>query len=348
MANLVLTSQRLLDKTRKGKLRPWKEKKQGNVSYARYLKQLHFTKAHNVAQCGDVLTFKKLPEGRLKLFQTWFCKSKLCPLCNWRRSLKSSNQLQELLQVALQKEPTGRFLFLTLTQENSSGKTLKQDIARMSKAVNRLLNYKKVSQNLLGYVRSLEVTVNDQDLENITYHSHFHVLLFMKREYFSDSQNYLEQAEWTNLWRRALKVDYQPIVHIQAVKKNAKRQNKNSLLAAAQETAKYQVKSSDILTGLEARDLEVIEVLEKALAGTRQISFGGLFKKLRHDLQLDDAEDGNLIDTDSAEDDAELGTEVVIAKWDWKRRDYYIVRPAQSIFSFKVGDTRCYSSGSLT
>ena len=56
---------------------------------------------------------------------------------------------------------------------------------------------------MLGYVRSLEVTVNDQDLENITYHAHFHVLLFMKREYFSDLQNYLEQSEWTNLWRRA-------------------------------------------------------------------------------------------------------------------------------------------------
>lgn len=135
------------------------------------------------------------------------------------------------------------------------------------------------------------------------------------------------------LWRRALKVDYQPIVHIQAVKKNSKRQNKNSLLSAAQETAKYQVKSADILTGFADRDLEVIDVLEKALSGTRQISFGGLFKKLRHDLQLDDAE---------------LGTEVVIARWDWKRRDYYIVKPTQGIFSFQVGDTRCYSSGVLS
>lgn len=203
MSDLILTSQKLVDKTRKGKLRPWSSKKKDNTLYAKYLAQLHFNKADNVRQCGETLTFKKLPNGRLKLFQTWFCKSKLCPLCNWRRSLKSSNQLQELLQVALQKEPQGRFLFLTLTQENSTGETLKQDISRMSKAVNRLLNYKKISQNLLGYVRSLEVTVNDQDLENITYHAHFHVLLFMKREYFSDSQNYLEQSEWTNLWRRA-------------------------------------------------------------------------------------------------------------------------------------------------
>lgn len=47
------------------------------------------------------------------------------------------------------------------------------------------------------------------------------------------------------------------------------------------------------------------------MSGTRQISFDGLFKKLRHDLQLDDAENGDLIDTDSPDDDAELGTEVV-------------------------------------
>lgn len=161
MSDLILTSQKLVDKTRKGKLRPWSSKKKDNTLYAKYLAQLHFNKADNVRQCGETLTFKKLPNGRLKLFQTWFCKSKLCPLCNWRRSLKSSNQLQKLLQVALQKEPQGRFLFLTLTQENSTGETLKQDISRMIKAVNRLLNYKKVSQN------------------------------------------YLEQSEWTNLWRRA-------------------------------------------------------------------------------------------------------------------------------------------------
>lgn len=165
---------------------------------------------------------------------------------------------------------------------------------------------------------------------------------------FSSYSLILRLPDVIRLWRRALKVDYQPIVHIQAVKKNSKRQNKNSLLSAAQETAKSQVKSADILTGFADRDLEVIDVLEKALSGTRQISFGGLFKKLRHDLQLDDAENGDLIDTDSPDDDAELGTEVVIARWDWKRRDYYIVKPTQGIFSFQVGDTRCYSSGVLS
>lgn len=50
----------------------------------------------------------------------------------------------------------------------------------------------------------------------------------------------------------------------EAVKPNMKRQ-KNSLLASAQETAKYQVKSKDILTNNQEQDLQVIDDLEQAL-----------------------------------------------------------------------------------
>lgn len=48
MSDLILTSQKLVDKTRKGKLRPWSSKKKDNTLYAKYLAQLHFNKADNV------------------------------------------------------------------------------------------------------------------------------------------------------------------------------------------------------------------------------------------------------------------------------------------------------------
>ncbi|MGA3322807.1 protein rep, partial [Lactiplantibacillus pentosus] len=43
------------------------------------------------------------------------------------------------------------------------------------------------------------------------------------------------------------------------------------------------------------RNLEVINDLEYALAGTRQISYGGLFKQIKQDLKLEDVDKGDLV-----------------------------------------------------
>ncbi|MEQ6219828.1 protein rep, partial [Levilactobacillus brevis] len=46
------------------------------------------------------------------------------------------------------------------------------------------------------------------------------------------------QEEWTRLWQKALKVDYEPVVHVQVVKAN-KRKGTDSLQASAEETANH-------------------------------------------------------------------------------------------------------------
>lgn len=310
----------LQDTTKSGKQRPWRERKIENVKYADYLEMLHYRKARRVKECGEVLRFIADDVGRLKLAQTWFCKSRLCPLCNWRRAMKQSNQLMQILQVAVGREPKGRFIFLTLTEENASGTELKSRLREMTRAFNRLIKYKKVAKNLLGFVRSTEITVS----ANETYHQHMHVLLFVKSSYFASSANYLSQAEWTKLWQKARKLDYMPIVHVEAIKPNLKK-GKNSLLASAQETAKYQVKSKDILTDNQERDLRVVEDLEQGLAGSRMLGFGGLLRDIRKELQLDaDEENENLIDTSG--DDEEIGDKVreVVAKWNFERQNYFV------------------------
>lgn len=325
MAKETQARQVLRDKTRSGKVRPWREKKLANLKYADYLEMLHFKKAHNVRECGDVLEFVADNEGRLKLARTWFCHSRLCPLCNWRRAMKNSNQLQRILREALQREKNGRFIFLTLTAKNATGETLKSALQAMGQAVYKLFQYKKVKKNLLGYVRSTEVTVNNGEAgDKPTYHYHMHVLLFVKASYFTGKQNYLSQAEWTKLWQRALKLDYTPIVHVEAVHANHKK-GKSSLLASAQETAKYQVKSDDILTQDPQRDLRVIDDLEHGLAGSRQISYGGLLRQIRADLALDDAEDGNLVDTENPNDEVGEAVRRVVAKWDSINKNYFVL-----------------------
>ncbi|NVZ01884.1 protein rep, partial [Pediococcus pentosaceus] len=188
------------DITDNGKVRPWRERKIENVRYAEYLSILEFKRAHDVRGCGEVLRFRKIGE-HLKLYQTWFCKKRLCPLCNWRKSMKNSSQLKQIIAETIKQEPTGRFLFLTLTVKNvMTAEELKQSLRAMTKAFGKLSRYKKVTKNLLGYLRSTEITVNEQDG---SYNQHLHVLLFVKSSYFKNSNNYLAQAEWAKLWQKA-------------------------------------------------------------------------------------------------------------------------------------------------
>lgn len=321
--SFILTDRKVLvDKSRSGKVRPWRERKLENLQYGDYLQILNYKKAHRVKECGEVLRFVEDEQGHKKLAQTWFCHSRLCPLCNWRRAMKQSNQLTQILEEAVKQRKTGRFLFLTLTVENTNGKQLKSELRQMGRAVRDLMRYKKPAKNLLGYVRSTEVTVN-HEADQPMYHHHMHVLLFVKSLYFKGSDNYISQSEWTGYWQRAMKLTYVPIVNVEAVKPNVKRQ-KNSLLASAQETAKYQVKSKDILTNNQEQDLQVIDDLEQALAGSRQISYGGLLKEIRKQLQLEDVENGDLVNTDSDDQRTDQVVREIVAKWDYQRKNYFI------------------------
>ncbi|MDN6665203.1 MAG: protein rep, partial [Tetragenococcus koreensis] len=91
------------DITDNGKVRPWRERKIENVRYAEYLAILEFKRAHDVRGCGEVLRFRKIGE-HLKLYQTWFCHKRLCPLCNWRKSMKNSSQLKQIIAEAVARE----------------------------------------------------------------------------------------------------------------------------------------------------------------------------------------------------------------------------------------------------
>lgn len=313
----------VLNDTRKnGKVNDWRSKKVMNIEYADLLKELQYKKADNVRSCGEVLKFKKREDGSLKLEQAWFCKSRLCPMCNWRRSIKHSRQVIKIVDEAVKKYPKGRFLFWTLTTKNVfTGDGLKDELARMNTAFNSMLKYKKVSKNLLGYLKATEVTVNKKDG---SYNQHLHILVFVKSTYFSGKiDNYISQAELTEFWKKALKIDYTPIVNTKAVKPKATEKEKG-VIGAVYETAKYPVKSIDYLTDNHEENLQRVDDLEKGLKRKRLISFGGIFKKIRKELQLDDVETGDLIKTSSEEDEELTTGQVIVARWNWERKNYFI------------------------
>src|SRR5699024_12746299 len=93
--------------------------------------------------------------------------------------------------------------------------------------------------------------------------------------------------------------------------------HKSDIKSAIDETAKYPVKDTDFMTDDEERNLQRLADLEEGLYRKRLISYGGLLKEIHKELNLDDAEDGDLINTD----DEENGDEDSITIIDMRNRE---------------------------
>src|SRR5699024_12419226 len=69
----------LIDKTKSGKIRPWREKKMANVDYFELLHILEFKKDERVKDCEEVLEYKVSYEtGEKTIYSVCYCKSRLC------------------------------------------------------------------------------------------------------------------------------------------------------------------------------------------------------------------------------------------------------------------------------
>lgn len=248
----------LKDEDSRGKERDWKGKKGRSLLTAEHYQVAELSKkAERMYECGNFLSFK-LKDGRLKLYQAYFCKVRLCPMCNWRRSLKIAFQNKKIIQTVNERENV-QWVFLTLTVRNVEGDKLKDTMDLMTKAWNRFAGYAKFKKSVKGYFRALEVTRNwDRESEWYgTYHPHFHVLLAVSSDYFG--RNYIKQAEWTDMWQRAMKLDYTPIIHVAKVKPKKEspdfiemeQEMKKSIAEqnAIFEVSKYPVKDTDVIRG---------------------------------------------------------------------------------------------------
>lgn len=96
--------------------------------------------------------------------------------------------------------------------------------------------------------------------------------------------------------------------------------NNSNDLSAIKETSKYSVKSSDFLTDDDEKNQEIVNDLEKGLYRKRMLSYGGLLKQKHKILNLDDVEDGNLINTSDEEEKAHS----ITAIWNFEKQNYYL------------------------
>ena len=275
-----------------------------NADYANY--------AERMGGCSGLLLFGSTPADdfgvqKIKLRSASFCRIRYCPVCFWRRSLMWKGRFAKILPIIEKDYPKIRWLHLTLAIRNCAISDLRETIKSMNAAWTRITKTKKFPA--IGYFKALEVTRGEDE----SAHPHFHILLMVEPKYFGG--NYINQKEWVAMWRKVLRVDYDPTAHVQAVKVLG---DSGSITDAVKEVVKYTVKSEDLI----AEDEWLIE-LTKQLHKTRAISLGGVLKKY---LSEDDATNKEmLMGDDSVTNLDQLVNPHYMANWD-KSDSRYVIK----------------------
>ena len=317
------TGEILQDYSSTGKERPWKLHKKENLRLVELYKKARIKDINLISDsrlfylehCGDTLTFLQNAEGKKKLKTANFCRVRLCPMCQWRRSLKMFSQVKKITDKILENDKSTRFIFGTFTIKNTDAENLEVCINTLNKKFKYLVDQKKtfapakkLKQNLLGYLKAVEVTYNSKDK---TYHPHLHVIFAVKSTFFKNSSNYMSKKEWISLWQQALGVDYKPQTDIRAIKSGTAK--------AVAEVAKYPVKTAPILKLDDDEAVEVLKTLTFSLNKKRFVSYGGIFKTIKQELKLQDVEtDKDLINVDMEQQERFNAVTAVLFRYNFK------------------------------
>lgn len=304
----------LEDKSSSGRIRPWREKKEASEKLADIYQYIDMDKSERVRSCGEFLEFNVLPDGSQKLASANFCRVRLCPMCQWRRSLKVYSQMTRVFS-ALDATKYA-VLCLTLTIRNCDGSQLAQTLDLLAKAWNRLTMYKRFKNAVVGFYRATEVTHN---MQADTYHPHFHVLLIVDKRYFKDSC-YIPHAEWVSMWRRALGVDYDPSLKVYKLY----LKDGQDITKALCEVTKYTIKESDYIGDDMNLNVETVALLDKAFNKRKFVTLGGILKDLHKKLNLTDLEgDGDLIHVDDESQLSDESKAMITYVWHTGYKQYY-------------------------
>jgi plasmid rolling circle replication initiator protein Rep len=286
----------LTDESDNGRERPWREKKMANEKLSKAYDEVDETKAERLCNCGNLLQFKVNEDGVKKLHMMNSCRVRLCPMCAWRRSLKVYHNTNKIM-TGIESEKEYGYIMLTLTVRNCTGEELSETITDMMKGWQRFIQTKAFRKAVKGTYRGLEIThnVTKGDPYYDTYHPHYHCVLVVDKYYFGNKSQYLNKTEWQQMWRKAMRLDYDPVIDVKRVI--------GSTADAVSEVAKYSVKDEEYLIpddwGL---TVDTVRILDSSLHKRRFVSYGGKMKEWHKRLNLEDESDGDLINV--GEDDS--------------------------------------------
>ena len=304
----------LIDKSSRGRERPWRVYKQLSQFLAQAYSDLEWESlARRVGTCASCLLFLECSQSQVhpkKLKRANFCKDRLCTTCQWRKSMRQYHTSLKLAREALRRHSTLRFVFLTLTVPNVALRDLSGAIDDLLKSWQRLTQRKEVKSVVKGYLRALEVTYNH---ERDDWHPHIHAVLAVPSYYFTTS-SYITQQRWLELWQEATRMPQITQVDVRTIK--TKRKGVDPLEVGFAEASKYGVKPWSTKSRVSVKRLlkelyvdredlkghawlrltrektaEVVEQLRGALEHRRLIQTGGIFRQIKRELKLKDGED---------------------------------------------------------
>lgn len=308
--NIVLS-----DKNVSGKEKAWKVDKQMSLYLAETFFDLGQEKrADRIRNCASHLVFlqcQEFKEHPKKLISAHFCKERLCPMCQQRKSVRQFKASMQLGHELLKRYPSYKFIFLTLTVPNVQLDELGKTITHIFESWQRLTQRGEVKQAMRGYLRTLEVTYNH--LRN-DWHPHIHAALVVPSSYFTTE--YIRRDRWLQMWQEATRQPEITQVDIRKIKPNPNKPELDALASAFAEVAKYALKqwsteSKQSKGKLQkqktkiTRDIEghawmrssreetaaVIEKLQAALHKRRLVQVGGILRDIKRELKIKDGED---------------------------------------------------------
>lgn len=249
-------------------------------------------KVDKVRECGSWIQLELIDFGDEvlgKISHANFCKVRLCPMCQWRRSAKLQSQMMDVFAYL---EPMGyRYILLTLTIPNPVGDQLRDKVDEMHKAWDRLMKRTEIKRAVKGFYRSLEITHN---LDADTYHPHFHAILAVNPSYFQGGL-YIKRDRWLEFWQEAMGDPTITQVDVRTLKTeltpsemsapNAGELLQARVMKSLLETTKYICKPGQLLDpGDMDMTAERVRIVHQALRARRLIAFGGVFRDARKEL----------------------------------------------------------------
>lgn len=299
------------------------------------------------ANCSPWLLFKDV-ERKFKLSEAFFCHVRMCPTCQWRKSLYEKARAYRAMDIILNNPEYENlsFIFLTLTVENCPVSELRLTLSRMNKSWKRLIEREIYEKTFKGFVKMTEIT-RDKKRPNTHAHPHFHVLLVANKSYFTDPKKYLNSNRWAELWGDCLRVGYVPVVDVRGIRPKRKKgvkltdltpqERKDGIRSAVAELIKYSVKPADMLGDGSQASHEWFLELSRQIKGLKFVSSGGILKDLLRDRVLLDDDMVHVGESD-ASDDA-----VSASDSDDKRRISFRYRPTKEGYyydpRYNEGDT---------
>ena len=309
------TKQEILQDKNGKRERPWRPKKVRNVALSDSYKRLgNEKKSGNIKMCAGTLMFNTdIETGNKTLRHALFCQVRLCPMCQWRKSLKVFFQLSNVMDETEKRHKDLVPIFLTLTVRNCMGDELSGVIDSVLQGWRNLNDHRKTRKIIKGWFRALEVTYNG---EEDTFHPHIHAILLVEKKYFK-GEDYMQTADWVQLWRTSAGLDYDPICDIRKVKANKGKHK------AVAEVAKYTLKDTEYLTSDETLTDKLVMTLEGSLHRRRLYAYGGILKQIAKELKADKPDEGDLVHIDEDAIREDVATVLEVYRWNFGAANYF-------------------------